>query len=128
MKTGYWRGREWTIREATKLELETIAQGTYGVMFEDAGLILYHPEATEDMKIQAILHEAGHAMFPEWEAEPNKNSKSELGVFERDVKSFLEEFGVDLGPLLEGDNDDRIPEDSGSPGDCGCSGPCGPEP
>lgn len=105
MKRGYWRGREWTVRYATPEERESVASGASGVLFENAGLILYDPTVSEDLQIQAIIHEIGHVMFPEWSVEPHNNSKSELGIFERDLKSFLEEFGVDLSPLLEEDEE-----------------------
>ena len=106
MKKGYWRGREWIIRAATPEERETISSGASGVLFENAGLILYDSTMPEDLQIQAIIHEVGHVMFPEWITEPNSNSKSELGILERDLKSFLEEFGVDLLPLIEKENEE----------------------
>ena len=95
-----WRGRNWWIRPATALEQETIMDGKYGALYEDRGIILYHPGATVDMQLQAVLHEVAHVMFPEWSAEPHEESKSELGVFERDMKAFLEAVGIDLRPLL----------------------------
>lgn len=100
-RTAYWRGRPWTIRPATKQEQKTFLDGKDGMVLLSEGTILYNPMSHRDNQVQAVLHEAGHVMFPEWEAEPDASSKSELGVFERDMKGFLESFGVDLSVLVE---------------------------
>jgi hypothetical protein len=101
IKKAYWRGRWWTIRPATKDEVKRSLDEKTGVLFSTAGEIIYHPDIPDDLKIQAIIHEAGHEMFPEWEKEPDNTSKSELGVFERDMTAFLVAFGVDLSPLIK---------------------------
>ena len=98
--TVYWRGREWTIRPATQSELDVFMDDKAGMVVESQSLILYNPESPKDIRLQAIIHEAGHIMFPEWSAEPHEKSKSELGVFERDMKAFLDACGVDLSSLL----------------------------
>jgi hypothetical protein len=100
-----WRGRAWTLRPATELERETLNKGASGMLFEQQATIIFDDTLPEDLQIQTILHEAGHAMFPEWDNEPSDTSKSELGVFERDMKAFLEALGVDLSPLLEEEED-----------------------
>jgi hypothetical protein len=71
-----------------------------GTIMPDKGLIMYRGDMDDDLVIMTILHEIGHEMFPEWETEPNQSSTSELGIFERDLKAFLEAAGVDLSPLL----------------------------
>jgi hypothetical protein len=96
-----WRGREWTIRVATQDEAKTFLDEKYAELFGNTALIVYHPDASDDSKIMAILHEIAHEMFPEWNAEPHEKSKSELGIFERDLKAFLDACGIDLSPLLE---------------------------
>ena len=66
----------------------------------DRALILYRDTTNKDKSICAVLHEVGHELFPEWNAEPNDTSLSELGIFERDMKAFCDAVGVDLAPLL----------------------------
>jgi hypothetical protein len=100
--SAYWRGQKWTI---ARIDDETqadkmIGKRTLAEIFPDKALVVYRGCLTDEAAIMAILHEAGHEMFPEWESESQKESTAEVGVFERDVKSFLEAFGVDLSPLL----------------------------
>jgi len=96
-----WRGREWTIRPATQEERDLHMEDTDGVLFESRSIIIYNPDAPEDVQLQAVLHECGHVMFPEWKTEPHQTSKSELGVFERDMKALLDACDVDLSGLLK---------------------------
>ena len=94
----------WTVREANQTELETFLEGKNAILYPGSATIVYDPNGSDDLKLASILHEIGHEMFPEWAAEPHEKSKSELGVFERDCKAFLEAFGVDLSPLLKDDD------------------------
>jgi hypothetical protein len=103
IKHAYWRGRTWTIRPATRQEIKTVLDEKSGTLFTTAGEIIYHPDVADELKIQAIIHEAGHEMFPEWDAEPHEKSKSELGILERDMVGLLTAFGVDLTPLIKDD-------------------------
>jgi len=100
-KQAYWRGRTWTIAALKPGDFKRVVGNN-----ADAGLdrdhawIVYPQTQNADLALQSVLHEVFHEMFPEWEAEPADGSKSELGVGERDMKAFLEAFGVDLTPLL----------------------------
>jgi len=98
----YWRGRRWTIRAVKDDDEADIAIGAnaMAVIHSNQALILYRASLPIDTAIMAVLHEAAHEMFPEWEREPNETSHSEIGTVERDMKGFLEAFGVDLSPLL----------------------------
>jgi hypothetical protein len=96
-----WRGRQWTIRKLTDPDYaQLVLDGNNGQMMSDQALIMYRGELPDDLAIMTILHEAGHELFPEWDIEPSRSAASELGVFERDLKGFLEAAGVDLSPLL----------------------------
>lgn len=106
MKEISWRGRFWTIRPATESERELHMRDKSGQVFEQRATIIYDDTVDEDLQIMTILHELGHVMFPEWEAEPVDTSKSELGVLERDLKAILEECGVDLTPLVRDDEEE----------------------
>ena len=103
VKQAYWRGRLWTIQaipagdEADRI----IGTDKMAALYSNEALIVYRAELSQDAAIMAILHEHGHEMFPEWETEPHKESTSEVGVYERDGKGFLEAFGVDLSPLVK---------------------------
>lgn len=112
MRTFQWRGREWTLRPATEIERETFQRGAYGALYENLATIIWDDTVPEDLQIQTILHEIGHVLYPEWEAEPNEASKSELGILERDLKAVLEELSVDLSPLIEDDDADAEEDDS----------------
>lgn len=107
MKEIRWRGQTWTIRPATESERATWTAGREGVIMSSRALIIYDNTSSTDMQIMTLLHEAAHEMFPEWEAEPSNESRSELGVFERDLKAFLEAMGVDLTPMLRPDRKAR---------------------
>ena len=97
----YWRGRHWIIRPARVDEVETVLDDKFAAIYGNRSLVIYDNTVPPDLQIMAILHEIAHELYPEWSAEPNEKSKSELGIFERDVKAFLEACGVDLTPLLE---------------------------
>ena len=71
-----------------------------GKLMGDKAIIMYRGDLDEDTAVMTILHELGHELYPEWETEPNQSSTAELGVFERDLKTFLEAAGVDLTELL----------------------------
>ena len=100
--SAYWRGREWTIRAVEDDEDCDVMIGVdkMAVIHSGQALILYRASLSEDAAIMSVLHEAAHEMYPQWEKEPVESSTSEVGVFERDVKAFLEAFNVDLSPLL----------------------------
>ena len=102
-----WRGREWEIRPATPTEIELHMENKNGAVFEDAGVIVFNPRAPQDLQIMSVLHEIGHVMYPEWSDEPHEKSKSELGIFERDLKAFLEAAGVDLSWLIREASEDE---------------------
>jgi len=102
-KQAYWRGRTWTIAVLKKREFNSVVGPEYNadaLIDSDGAVIVYPRTISNDLALVAILHEAFHEMFPEWKSEPCDESKSELGVGERDMKAFLEAFGVDLMPLL----------------------------
>jgi hypothetical protein len=104
VKQAYWRGRTWTIRAVKAGEWADKLLGggdKVAALHSGQGLIIYRAEVDRDLAIMAVLHEAGHELFPEWETEPSDRAASEIGVFERDVKAFLEAFGVDLSPLVK---------------------------
>ena len=77
-----------------------IGVGKDAVLLSSQALILCRASMSNDNAIMAILHEVGHELYPQWEKEPGDTSRSEMGIFERDVKAFLEAFAVDLSPLL----------------------------
>ncbi len=103
-KQFYWRGRTWTIRALKAGDTTDQLLGgsnNQASLFPEHALIVYRDSMNDDLKIQSVLHEAGHAMFPEWSAEPHETALSEVGIFERDLKAFLEAAGVDLTPLIK---------------------------
>jgi len=95
-----WRSRDWVVRPASESERHLWTEGKFGQVFDAQGVIVYDDTVSEDMQVMTILHEMAHVMFPEWEAEPSETSRSELGVFERDLKEFLEQMGVDLTAMI----------------------------
>lgn len=96
-----WRGRQWRIRKIVDPEYaQLVLDSNSGQLLSDQAMILYRGDLADDMAIMTILHEAGHELFPEWELEPSRSSCSELGIFERDLKAFLEMNEIDLSPLL----------------------------
>lgn len=98
----YWRGRTWRLHKVIDKDYGDVKlDGSMGRIFSDKALIVYSGDIDPDLAIMTILHEAGHEMFPEWSVEPSDKSSSEIGVYERDCKSFLEALGVDLSPLIE---------------------------
>ena len=121
-KTIYWRGRYWEIVRVDDPDDadELIGEDDLATMKTGRARILYRGSMSPDSAISAILHEAGHEMFPEWKVEPGSKSTSELGVFERDMKAFLEACGIDLRPLLVGEGDDGAGDDRCA--DCDCAG------
>ena len=100
-QTAFWRGRMWRICKLSDEEADVIMPEKCGALSVDSGVILIRESLEAETAIMTVLHEAGHAMYPEWDIEPTDQSKSELGVFERDLKAFLEAFGVDLSPLVQ---------------------------
>lgn len=98
-----WRGREWTVRAATASELDVFMDDKAGLLVDNQSLVLFNSEMPKDVQIQAVLHEVGHIMFPEWVAEPHEKSKSEVGIFERDMAAFLTACGINLRPLIRGE-------------------------
>lgn len=96
-----WRGQEWTLRPLCEDDAD-IAVGTTGVakIQSLSGTICYRGSLSRDQAIMAILHEVGHELFPEWSKEPGESSKSEIGIFERDLKAFGDAVGIDWSPLL----------------------------
>jgi len=109
----YWRGRTWQIIRVDDIDLiETMLSGKMAQITTASSLILYRGDIPKDMAILCIFHEIGHELYPEWTVEPDKTSKSELGVFERDIKSLMDASGVDLSPLLVGDDDELLPDGS----------------
>lgn len=99
--SAYWRGKEWTIAALSDKDVDKLCgkDAQAGADLEK-GFIVYRARLNRDESLISIFHEAYHEMFPEWHDEPDINSKSELGVGERDTKALLEAFGVDLSPLL----------------------------
>lgn len=108
-----WRGREWEIRPATADERDTALDGYYGKCFTSAGIIIFDDTVSQDQQIMTVLHELAHVMFPEWNDEPVNTSKSEIGIFERDLKSIFDEVGIDLSPLVQEDEGDDSCDDTG---------------
>lgn len=100
-KQFYWRGQNWTIRKVLTPDDEVLSmKSVVGKLLGDKAIVMYRGDLDDDMAIMTILHELGHELFPEWETEPHQSSTSELGIFERDIKTFLEGAGVDLTKLL----------------------------
>lgn len=92
--------------------LEDILGEEYAIIRPNVARIYYRGDLSEDAAIMAILHEMGHELFPEWKSEPSNTSKSEVGVFERDLKAGLEACGVDLTPMLVKDDDPCVVTES----------------
>lgn len=102
-KRFYWRGQEWTLaRMDDEAEADKVlGKRTLACIMRDSAFVGYRGSMPKESAIMAILHEAGHEMFPEWKSEPTFTSSAEVGIFERDVKTLLESMGVDLSPMVK---------------------------
>lgn len=98
-----WRGREWEIRPLSDGEADLlVGADKIAALFSNSALVAYRASIPRELAIMAILHEFGHEMFPEWTEEPHEKSASEVGIFERDMKSLGDAVGLDWSPLLGG--------------------------
>ena len=97
-----WRGRIWTILRLTDEEAPRyIGNENVATIQSDYAMVFIKASSPKQLQLQAIFHEFGHELFPEWKVEPSESSASELGIFERDVPALLKALGVDLAPLVD---------------------------
>jgi hypothetical protein len=95
-KKGYWRGGNWVIRTPQSARDREMIDGNTGYLDSDRRTILVDGDIDKEGMVCSVIHEVLHEVFP-------RATEEAVRAGERDIKHFLEIFGVDLSPLVKGE-------------------------